>query len=301
MNLTNYVTLMHMHVVSLNETLAISESSGGKGKQLALLLAEGLPVPAGFVVQSGAFDRFVSNSGIHEDLTRITHDTTAIDPTTLTSLASEFTLRMNTLLFPDELSQEIDTALETLASQTFAVRSSANIEDGTRSAWAGQFETLLSVPQSEVMNAVRQVWTSFCSPRALAALSGTRVTKFHMAVIIQTMIQPRISGVLFTIDPVERENNCIIIEAVTGHNSALVDGSITPDHYTLSRDTFSVRTQDTVRHAEPVLSVDELRSLGAMGLHIETLLGVPADIEWAFDGDTLKILQARPITGISYT
>ncbi|MEK7118733.1 MAG: PEP/pyruvate-binding domain-containing protein, partial [Patescibacteria group bacterium] len=180
-----------MYMVSLNDTLAAHESSGGKGRQLALLLAHGFPVPLGFVIQTSAFDTFVNGSWIREDLATLIRGGKMLDPGSLTHYATEFTLRMNALPFPEGLSREISAVLEVDTNSMFAVRSSGSIEDGAHVACAGQFATLLSVPRQDIPAAVRKVWESVCSPHALASLIRARTAEIAMAVVVQVIILPR--------------------------------------------------------------------------------------------------------------
>ena len=113
-----------------------------------------------------------------------------------------------------------------------------------------------------------------------------------MAVVVQKMVEPKKSGVLFTADPVQRRRDQMIAEAVFGLGEQVVSGQVTPDHYVLDRDG-GVKRERLVSGG--VLDEDELRELAAMGKRLERHFGKPQDIEWAID-DRLYLLQSRPVT-----
>ena len=167
---------------------------------------------------------------------------------------------------------------------------------------------------------VRECWASFFAPRALfyRAQKGT-LSDTRMAVVVQEMVLAEKSGVLFTMDPIRKRRDHMVIEAVFGLGEGVVSGMITPDHYVVDRKSGAVVNeliavqsiamlpdvdQDGTRHVElseaeggeRVLGVGELEDLRTMGLRVETFLGSPQDIEWSFRGDELLLLQSRPIT-----
>ena len=134
----------------------------------------------------------------------------------------------------------------------------------------------------------------------------------RMAVVIQQMVAADVSGVLFTIDPVARRRDQMVVEAVFGLGEPAVSGAITPDNYTIKRDG-SVKRRRIVTQpwalvggdevalspedgARETLSDDQLAALAALGRALEERNGMPQDIEWAIAGGELYLLQSRPVT-----
>jgi len=107
------------------------------------------------------------------------------------------------------------------------------------------------------------------------------------------MVEAERSGVLFTVDPVQRRRDRMIVEAVVGLGEQVVSGLVTPDHYVLDRQGFLTRSHLA---NGGVLDEDELRELAGLGRALEERFGCPQDIEWAIAGGTLYLLQSRPVT-----
>jgi pyruvate,water dikinase len=169
-----------------------------------------------------------------------------------------------------------------------------------------------------VIDRVRDCWASFFAERALFYRSRKgSLDDVAMAVAVQRMVEPDVSGVLFTIDPTRGRRDQMIVEAVFGLGEAVVSGEVTPDHYVLARDGRLKRAQlatqpyavvrdeaGGVRHeplapergASQTLDEDQLRRLATVGSDLEERLGGPQDVEWAFEAGELYILQARPVT-----
>jgi pyruvate,water dikinase len=180
---------------------------------------------------------------------------------------------------------------------TFAVRSSAAAEDGLDHSFAGQFESYLRVPKAEVAARVREVWDSASSQRvSIYSRERGLDTDIAMAVLVQRMIEPVCAGVAFALDPATGDTN-VSISYVRGTAERLVGGEETgclilvSDDGRVSHqsgdDETSGLVDDTLakRIADLVRSVSQVR-------------GRPQDIEWAWDGDRLYLLQARPITAV---
>jgi pyruvate,water dikinase len=249
--------------------------AGGKGASLAAMTAAGLPVPPGFVVRAEVLERAVDAGRLRE----LARDG---DHAGAEALVSEATAPA-----------EVAAAYERLGGPV-AVRSSACAEDSEAASFAGQQETYLHVSGAEdVARRVVECWASFFSERALfyRARKGS-LDDLRMAVVVQRMVEPRKSGVLFTADPVQRRRDQMIAEAVFGLGEQVVSGQVTPDHYVLDR-SGGVKREHLVHGG--VLDGDELRELAAMGVRLEQHFGKPQDIEWAI-GDQLYLLQSRPVT-----
>ncbi len=254
--------------------------TGGKGASLAVMTAEGLPVPAGFVVTADAFRAVVDEDKLRE-LSR------------KKDMAGARALVAATRP-PVELIAEHYKKL----SGRVAVRSSACAEDSANASYAGQQETYLNVEDLDgVLDMIVECWLSFFADRAVFYREEKgSLDDVAMAVVVQEMVDSQRSGVLFTVDPVHGRRDRMVVEAALGLGENVVNGEMTPDNYTLSQSGDIKRSKIV---AEPVLSDDDCKRLADMGRHLVELHGIPQDIEWAFDADgSLFLLQSRPITTV---
>jgi pyruvate,water dikinase len=312
----------HAAIVPFRELPADATAlAGGKGASLARMSAAGLPVPPGFVVCASAFQAFLDAHGgttLVQDLERLdVHDGSALD-----EVASRLQALITGSPLPTDLRGAIAQAYDDLGREpAVAVRSSAVSEDGEAASFAGQQETFLNVRGEETIGRqVQACWASFLAPRALfyRAKKGT-LADTRMAVVVQEMVRADRSGVLFTIDPIRKRRDRMVIEAVFGLGEGIVSGEITPDHYVVDRDTGTVIEEfvavqpmavmfdpelDGTRHLElseaegaaRVLDDEQLRRVHAMGLRVERFFGAPQDVEWSFRETDLFLLQSRPVT-----
>jgi pyruvate,water dikinase len=309
-------------IVPFEELPAESTSvAGGKGASLARMAAAGLPVPRGFVVCAPAFQAFLDGHAGRELVGALTRDLDVHDTGALEAAASRLRDLIVTSPLPEEIRQGVRQAYRALSPAAVAVRSSAVSEDGEAASFAGQQESFLNVRGEEAIGRyVQQCWASFFTPRALfyraqkGVLSDTR-----MAVVVQEMVLADKSGVLFTIDPIRKRRDRMVIEAVFGLGEGVVSGEITPDHYVVERETgtvldafIAVQATAIVYDAENggthhveldeshgggrVLDDDQLDELRRMGLRVEAFFGRPQDIEWAIRDGELLLLQSRPVT-----
>lgn len=206
--------------------------------------------------------------------------------------------------------------------ELMAVRSSATCEDSPRASFAGMFKTVLGSRPSELVGAVTEVLKSVSSERVAdyCEAQGLARNKIRMAVIVQKMINSRVSGVCFTQS--QNDNKPVLVEACYGLGEALVSGKVTPDSYVVDRNNLSVigesigyqKVRLTMRgdSEKPAyeeipfykrnarkLTYDEVAAIAQTCLLIEKRLAFgAADIEWSFERHILYVLQARPYTGV---
>jgi pyruvate,water dikinase len=299
--------------------------AGGKGASLARMRQAGLAVPRGFVVAAEAFGRFLARHGIDALIAARTAKLDVDDRAALESAAGDIRGAIAGATVSGELGRAIRDAYARLATSGdapfVAVRSSALSEDSDSASFAGQQETFLNVRGADaVITRLQDCWASFFSPRALfyRAEKGA-LSDMRMAVVVQEMVRADKSGVMFTVDPIEKRRDRMVIEAVFGLGEGIVSGVLTPDHYVLDRDDGTivrefVAVQTTlltcdgeaggIRQVElseddggaRVLSDAELGELRAAGLTLESFFGSPQDVEWSIRGGELLLLQSRPIT-----
>jgi pyruvate,water dikinase len=201
-----------------------------------------------------------------------------------------------------------------------AVRSSAVDEDGAGSSFAGQHETFLNViGEDAVVDALVRCWRSGRSERALAYRreSGLDGDRIRLAVLVQQLVPADTSAVVFSADPVSGRRDQVLIDASFGLGESIVGGSVTPDAYRVDKRTTAVveRTigSKTLMHVPalegtrevPVprplrtqfaLTDEQCADCARLAAALETELGHPVDLECAFHGRELYLLQCRPIT-----
>jgi rifampicin phosphotransferase len=177
---------------------------------------------------------------------------------------------------------------------TYAVRSSAIVEDGARASFAGQFASELFVSRSDVPTAIRRVRES-TSSAALRAYAGSACGA-RMAVIVQRMVAGETSGVAFGIDPIGG-GDVVVVTAARGPAAAVVDGDALTDTWHVARDgTVAARTIAEPGRTRAVLDDAQVNAVASLARRIANAAGGPQDVEFTFAGGRLWALQARPVT-----
>jgi phosphohistidine swiveling domain-containing protein len=193
----------------------------------------------------------------------------------------------------------LSAALADLGPGPFAVRSSGREEDGSDAAHAGQFDTELNVEASVVAEAAGRVWLSGTSDTLMAyrRARGLADTPQPPAVLIQQMVDARAAGVAFSADPVSGNRAHVVISAVSGLADRLVGGEVDGDQYWIGTASCPATDHpDVIVDDAPVLRPPERVAVASLARRTAAHFGVPQDIEWAFEGDRLYLLQSRPIT-----
>ena len=326
-----------------------AEQAGGKGASLGELTQAGIPVPPGFVIVAEAFDQFVAEAGIGAEIASQlkgvnVHVTHSVD-----AASEKIRSLFESPPISEDLSAKIIRSFDELHHEFVAVRSSATAEDGAAASWAGELETYLYTTKLTLLDHVKKCWSSLYTPRAIfyraeklglpGRFSSTRGESSHpaggpesvaVAVVVQAMVASEVSGVCFTVHPVTKDPNQLIIEAGWGLGEAIVSGMITPDSYVVDkRDGTILNTYVSEQSIKIVrkptggteavdvgvddrerqkLSNAHVLELAKLCQKIEAHYGQPQDIEWAlaasqpFDqaqGKTALqfwITQSRPIT-----
>jgi pyruvate,water dikinase len=199
-----------------------------------------------------------------------------------------------------------------------AVRSSAVDEDGADASFAGQHLTLLNVPSTDGLPAaVRDIWWSANSDSAITYRQRVGLfTRPSVGVVVQSLLDPEVAGVMFTRNPMNGADERVI-EGSWGLGEAVVAGLVIPDHFRVAREgevlerkpglkhvaICTVATGGTVEESVPqdrretlCLEDRQLEDLNQMALRCEQVYGPARDIEWAFAGGTLYLLQCRAVT-----
>ncbi|MEN9504726.1 MAG: hypothetical protein RI958_652, partial [Actinomycetota bacterium] len=277
-----------VHAVLLDGTGREAALVGGKASALDRLIAWGQTVPPTAVATADAFRAVVAQPALAGLMERI-----ASGAPILGDEVDEAFLDAG--LPADVLDQIGEAARQVGHGGPLAIRSSATVEDMAHSSFAGQYRSLLDVSSTDrdaIERAVLGVFASLFhpAPRAYRAALGVDSRGIAMAAVMMAMVEARRAGVLFTIDPTVVEPT-MRIEVVDGLGESLVSGRRTPQVHQIPRsgDVASAVGSDSSLEQSLLAVLDA-------GLEIERRAGGPQDIEWAWDGSTLWIVQARPVT-----
>ncbi|MEU0130100.1 rifamycin-inactivating phosphotransferase [Streptomyces sp. NPDC006289] len=294
---------------------------GGKGAHLGgLSRIEGIRVPAGFCVTTGAFRRIMAQApsldGRLDRLARLDPD----DRESIRALSEEIRRTIEEITVPADLAEAITGALARLGErEAYAVRSSGTAEDLPTASFAGQQDTYLNVMgPAAVLQHVSRCWASLFTERAVTyrRRNGIDHRTVHMAVVVQRMAFPHAAGVLFTADPVTGNRKVATVDAGFALGEALVSGLVNPDVFKVRDGEVVARTIaskrlavqalpaggtrevaiDSRRQGEPALTDAQAVRLVRLGRRIEAHFGSPQDIEWCLVDDDFRIVQSRPIT-----
>lgn len=204
----------------------------------------------------------------------------------------------------DGWKDELLETLPDLGPGPYAVRSSWLEEDGHETSFAGQLRTALNVDQTELLDAVDRVAHSL-DARSTAAYAA-RLNKpsadgvtVLVPVLVQQMVDPDVSGVVFTNHPVTAELQCVV-ESIWGLGDRLVNGSVTPERWVIPHDQAAL-DHATLEHGlpEPVLTAHDARAIAGLALQAEAASGSPCDMEWTLADGILWVLQSRPLTALN--
>jgi pyruvate,water dikinase len=294
---------------------------GGKGANLGELTRAGFPVPGGFCVSTDAFREFLDGSDTSPLFDRLAslnpEDTEAL------RIAGEATRAvLGQLPVPEPVANAVENAWrQTGADHFYAVRSSATAEDLPTASFAGQQDTYLNIRgRDALIERVRDCWVSLFTDRAIAyrARNGFDHRRVLLSVVVQRMVMPEVSGILFTADPVNGRRHIVSIDAGFGLGEALVSGLTSADLYkidkrtraivqkTIARKTLAIvplpeggtrrETLGDERGTQASLGDAQALALADLGARIEAHYGAPQDIEWCIENERIHVVQSRPIT-----
>lgn len=297
---------------------------GGKGANLGEMTKAGFPVPPGFVVTSSAYYYFLKNNHLKEKIDKELYLLDYQDPENLQRITTRIKKIIESAPVPADLSKLIIKNYEKLGSQLrqvyVAIRSSATAEDLPGASFAGQQETFLNIKgEASVVEYVRKAWASLFTPRAVfyRAEKGFDHFKVGIAIPIQKMIQSEISGIMFTVNPLNNNKSQLVIEAIYGLGELIVQGSVTPDYYLVDKQNLEIvkkqinpqeiqltkvnsktleRKVSQNKRKKAKLNEEDIIKLAKIGKQLQSHYFFPQDVEWAWEKKKLYILQTRPIT-----
>ena len=249
--------MVPQYIYSLNDN-KLPTSAGSKAYYLRKLLDKGFKVPETYVCTWQAYDRFLeSDASLKQDL-------------------------------------KIELAKKINPEKTYAVRSSANLEDHVNHSFAGQFKSLLEIKGLDsLLEAIQEIWETAQSQEVKVYFEHSRIhpSEIMMGVLIQEMVDPIISGVSFSKNPITGLDE-IIIEAIHGNGAALLQDGATPDRWIYKwGEWIAVPSEKNIDQALVMQVIQQTKS-------IAKFFGKPADLEWVFDGRDIYWLQLREISSL---
>lgn len=321
------------YTVNLKEAKEDIQLLGGKASNLIKLIKYGVKVPPGFVLNTKSFKEFVEDNQIQSEIKDIfSKEYYPKDVIDISSKIKKLYLGIN---LPERIIKEI----KRMYSQVFAnlekgcsyvVRSSANFEDLSEFSFAGQAQSFLNNHNiDDIILSIKKCWASLFSPQALLYLLQLKKKKItispkdlKMAVIVQKMINPQVSGVLFTANVINNNKNQMMINSSWGLGEVITGNLVIPDLIILNKIKFDIvktvigkkekllianpndmstiltETEKTLQE-QCSLNRTQLKQLHNLGIKLEIFFNYPQDIEWAIENNTIYTLQSRPITTLA--
>ncbi len=298
-------------------------SVGGKGASLGEMTHVGLPVPQAFVITAQAFRRFLQMTKLEEPLFSTLEKLDVDDNEALNATSDKVKTMVSTAKMPAKIKTEILESYKKMGNTTVvAVRSSATAEDLPDASFAGQQDTFLNIlGEKDLLEAVQNCWASLYTARAIyyRSKNGFSDRSVNIAVVVQQLVFSEKAGVMFSSHPVSGAKT-VIIEGSWGLGEAIVSGTVSPDNYVYDRKsrkivqkTIATKSVEIIpdgnkgtivvkipkdRQDTQVLSDEEIGRLAEFAIKSEEHYKSPQDMEWGIVGNTIYILQSRPITTI---
>lgn len=294
---------------------------GGKGANLGeLSRIPGIKVPEGFCITTEVFKSLIDETPMISKMIYQLSHLKAQDRKQIRERSFQIRKAIKNLVIPEEIQKEIKDLLSKYGEKNpYAVRSSATAEDLLTASFAGQQDTYLNIIGAEsIFKHISRCWASLYTDRAVAyrIQNGFDHRNVYLSVIIQKMVFPKVSGILFTADPVTGNRNVSSIDASFGLGEALVSGIVNPDIYKVQSGrikeknisskklaVYALEEGGTIKQEikpelqnNQALSDKQILALEQIGRKIEKHFDAPQDIEWCLADGEFYIVQSRPIT-----
>ncbi|MDA1543532.1 MULTISPECIES: phosphoenolpyruvate synthase [unclassified Bacillus cereus group] len=294
---------------------------GGKGLNLGELSSiQGIEVPEGFCVTTVAYEKAIEQNEnlqtLLQQLTKLKLEARA----QIGEMSKEIREVIMAVQIPSDVVEAVAHYLSRFGNEhAYAVRSSATAEDLPYASFAGQQDTYLNIIGKEaILQHVRKCWASLFTERAVMyrMQNGFEHNQVSICVVVQKMVFPEASGILFTADPITSSRKILSIDASFGLGEALVSGLVSADNYkvkegkivdkvistkkvaiyALKEGGTETKQINSAQQKIQTLSEQQILQLAQIGRQIEAYFGCPQDIEWCLVDNTFYIVQSRPIT-----
>ena len=321
------------YITSLKEGKEDTRLFGGKASNIFTLIKNKINVPPGYAISTKAFTRFLEEACIKPIIKEI------FAKEYNSKEVIEISTKITNLFLASEMPSNIISEIQQIHIKEFAdndelksyaVRSSANYEDSDSFSFAGQAQSFLNIRSiPEIILSIKKCWASLFSPQVLLYLlqlnkRGFNITPLNleMAIVVQKMLKPQVSGVLFTANVINNNKDQMMINSTWGLSETITNNSVIPDMIILKKGKgdvlkISIGKKEKTSVANPKgestilietkkeiqeqcsLNSSQLIQLHKLGLKVEELFNYPQDVEWAIENNKLYILQSRPITTLS--
>ncbi len=291
---------MAKQLLSLEDAFSSGEL-GNKAVSLGRLLRDGLPVPRGVVIPDRTLQAHLLRCGVAEDVGTLLDGLDRLGRDEIRDTSRRIRERIEVTALHQALRDELASHHAShWFGKVLAVRSSAAAEDSLHASFAGQLDSFLRINSlEEIETAVRRTWASLWSERSLLYARQKGLRPRCMGVVLQEQVDARLSGVLFTRDPLDEQSDWMLAEYCSGLGEALVSGAMTPASLRIARHDLELQAapqSGTGLDLDPVYRRG-LQAIARMALEIEARGATPQDIEWSIDGNGAPwLLQARPIS-----
>ncbi|MGG1118127.1 hypothetical protein CHCC20375_3738 [Bacillus licheniformis] len=294
---------------------------GGKGLNLGeLAKIQGIQVPEGFCVTTAGFQKAIKQNETFQALLDQLAMLKVEDRDQIGEITRKIRHTIMEVEIPSNVVKEVTRYLSRFGDEhAYAVRSSATAEDLPYASFAGQQDTYLNIIGKEaILQHISKCWASLFTERAVIyrMQNGFDHRQVYSSVIIQRMVFPQASGILFTADPITSNRKLLSIDAGFGLGEALVSGLVSADCYKVQNGQIidkriaakklaiygrkqggtETKQIDPDQQTSQTLTDGQILQLERIGRQIETHFGQPQDIEWCLADDTFYIVQSRPIT-----
>ncbi|PPI88803.1 phosphoenolpyruvate synthase [Candidatus Pantoea edessiphila] len=321
--------ILWYHQININDIHLVGGKNASIGEMINKLSSLGINVPNGYATTSYAFNQFLNQDGMKNDIYHLLEKTNLNEIDKLNKISKHISQLILNKPLPEQLEQEICKAYEQMLisdiNASFAIRSSATAEDLPDASFAGQQETYLNVRGIDsVLISVKKVYSSLFSPRAISYRihKGYNHRNVALSVGIQYMVRSDLScsGVMFTIDTESGFDKVVFITASLGLGEMIVQGAVNPDEFYIYKPALLADRPSIIRriigskkvrmiysncsknnkqvHIEAVpkierdkfcLNDNDLQILAKQAIIIEKHYKNAMDIEWAKDGNTNKL------------
>ncbi|MGG6310789.1 phosphoenolpyruvate synthase [Paenibacillus macerans] len=294
---------------------------GGKGLNLGeLSKIEGIQIPEGFCVTTAGYQQAIEQNETYHALLGQLTKLKAEDRDQIGEIGGKIRQTILEAEIPSDVVKAVTHYLSRFGEELgFVVRSSATAEDLPHASFAGQQDTYLNIIGVDaILQHIRKCWASLFTDRAVIyrVQNGFDHRQVYLSVIVQRMVFPQASGILFTADPMTGNRKLLSIDAGFGLGEALVSGLVSADGYKvregeiaekrIATKTLAIygrkeggtetRQIDPDRQKTQTLTDEQILRLAGIGRRIEAYFGQPQDIEWCLADGTFYMVQSRPIT-----
>ena len=290
---------------------------GSKAASVANLVSQGTTVPSGFAVSASAFSEFVAP--VQDELATLQNSVDIDEIASIFQAEKSIRRLLEIQPLPGGLEAEIVGRVKS-SPEGLAVRSSATAEDLEGASFAGMYDTFLDATDAKsVLNRIRDVWISYYTGRAISYRIRQNIPHENgaMAALVMDLINADAGGVLFTRDPRDGTNQ-ILVNVALGLGEGVVSGETKADSFTLDSNTLAITNRNVIdkdfmlvrgtagstdrvpvpsaQRSAPALTDDQITAVAEAAQKIKAESGDDRDIEFAVAGDTIHILQSRPVT-----